>query len=257
MQLVLGLVETYGYIVVALVVMAESAGLPVPGETSLLVAAALAATGKLSLPGVIIAAALGAIIGDTAGYWVGRTTGLRLLQRYGRWVRFDEAKLERAEAFFARHGEKTVFLGRFVPVGRIFSALLAGVGRMRYDRFLLWNASGGIVWATIMGTLGFVFGRQLPLIERLVRQFGFGLLFLVVAFVAVRLAWPRRQALLSWVRRAARGVSLPGGVTVQRLALLARDPRRLLHPRYRWYWAAGGLGLTACGGIGAALLLVM
>ncbi len=198
MQFVLDLVATYGYVVVLLVVLAESAGLPLPGETSLLVASAIAATGKLALPGVIIAAALGAILGDTAGYWVGRTSGLRLLRRHGRLLRFDERKLAQAEAFFAKHGEKTVFLGRFVPVGRIFSALLAGVSQMNYGRFLLWNAAGGIVWATLMGTVGYIFGHQLPLVERLIGQFGFGLLAAIIVGVAARFAWQRRAAIAAW-----------------------------------------------------------
>src|SRR5262245_34473820 len=165
---IFGLIAAFGYGMVFLVVMAESAGLPVPGETSLLLASAFAATGRLHIAGVIAAAALGAIVGDTSGYWIGRRYGIPLLRRYGRLVRFDEAKLSNAEAFFGRHGEKTVFLGRFVPVGRIFSAVLAGVGRMRYPRFLLWNATGGLVWAILMGTLGYVFGHNLPLIEQVV-----------------------------------------------------------------------------------------
>lgn len=251
MHVVLNLVATYGYIVVLLVVMAESAGLPVPGETSLLVAGAFAATGKLALPGVIVAAALGAILGDTAGYWIGRTSGLRLLRRHGRLVRFDERKLAQAEAFFARHGEKTVFLGRFVPVGRIFSAVLAGVSQMRYGRFLLWNATGGIVWASLMGTLGYLFGHQLPLIERLVSQFGFGLLGVLIAFVAARMAWSRREAL------AARWSLLwdqPGPGRVREAVAVLLFTRQLLHPRYRW--ALAGVGLVALSGVGAIALML-
>ena len=147
MQGIMSLVSTYGYLVILLIVMAESAGLPLPGETSLLIGGALAATGQLSLPFVILAAATGAIVGDTAGYWIGRKTGLELIRRHGRLFRFDETKRLRAEEFFTRHGDKTVFLGRFVPIGRIFSAVLAGVSRMHYRRFLFWNATGGIVWA--------------------------------------------------------------------------------------------------------------
>jgi membrane protein DedA with SNARE-associated domain len=252
MHLVLNLVATYGYIVVLLVVMAESAGLPLPGETSLLVAGAFAATGKLWLPGVIVAAALGAILGDTAGYWIGRTSGLRLLRRHGHLLRFDEDKLARAEAFFTRHGEKTVFLGRFIPVGRIFSALLAGVSQMRYGRFLLWNAAGGIVWATLMGTLGYLFGRQLPLIERLVGQFGIGLLIALIAFVGLRVAWGRREAIAAWWSQTR---SQP--LRFRAIAVApAQALRQLFSQRYRWLLAAIGLGLTALGGAGVALVLL-
>jgi membrane protein DedA with SNARE-associated domain len=252
MGLVLTLLATYGYIVVLLVVMAESAGLPLPGETSLLVAGAFAATGKLWLPGVIAAAALGAILGDTAGYWIGRTSGLRLLRRHGHLLRFDERKLAQAEAFFARHGEKTVFLGRFVPVGRIFSALLAGISQMRYARFLLWNATGGIVWATLMGTLGYLFGSQLPLIERLVGQFGIGLLIALVACIGLRMAWSRREAIAAWWSQT-RSQPLHFHAAV---AGSARAFRQLFSSRYRWLLAAISLGLAALSGTGVALALL-
>ena len=189
---IFGLIAAFGYSVVFLVVMAESAGLPVPGETSLLLASAFAATGRLHIAGVIAAAALGAILGDTGGYWVGRRYGIRLLRRYGRLVRFDEEKLGKAETFFARHGEKTVFLGRFVPVGRIFSAVLAGVGRMRYPHFLLWNATGGIVWAGLMGTLGYILGHNLPLAEQIVQRGGLAMLAALVILVLGRIALAHR-----------------------------------------------------------------
>lgn len=260
MPMLLDLIATYGYAVVFLVVMAESAGLPLPGETSLLVAAAFAATGHLWLPGVIAAAALGAILGDTAGYWVGRTSGLALLRRHGRLVRFDEAKLARAEAFFARHGDKTVFLGRFVPVGRIFSAVLAGVSRMHYRRFLFWNASGGIAWACLMGTLGFIFGHQLPLIERLVRQFGLALLALLIVAVALRLAlrgrspkdaWRQyvRDPLAAWWARRGEGL-LANTVAGARALGLALGP-------YRWHLLAGSLALVGLAALGGLMLILM
>jgi membrane protein DedA with SNARE-associated domain len=195
MEHILALIATYGYVVVFLMVLAECAGLPVPGETSLLVAGALAGAGQLAIPGVIVAAALGAILGDTAGYWIGRKYGLTLIRRHGRLLRFDEAKLLKAQAFFARHGEKTVFLGRFVPVGRIFSAVLAGIGQMHYARFLAWNATGGLTWAALMGTLGYLFGDNLPLVEEVVQRFGLALLLLLVAGVLLRLAIARRAQL--------------------------------------------------------------
>jgi membrane protein DedA with SNARE-associated domain len=235
---IFALIATFGYGVVFLVVMSESAGLPVPGETSLLLASALAATGRLNIVGVIAAAALGAILGDTGGYWVGRTWGMALLRRYGRLVRFDEEKLRRAEEFFARHGEKTVFFGRFVPVGRIFSAVLAGVGRMHYLRFLAWNASGGIVWATLMGTLGYIFGHNLPLIEGIVQQGGLALLAALILLIAARILYGRRrQIAASW----ARFVALPA-LRVGRWTL---RPALLL---------AGGLMALAVGGVVAIVL---
>jgi len=229
METIFGLIATFGYGVVFLVVMAESAGLPVPGETSLLIASALAATGKLNIVGVIAAAAAGAIAGDTGGYWVGRTYGVALLRRYGRLFRFDEEKLAKAEAFFAKHGEKTVFFGRFVPVGRIFSAVLAGVGRMHYPRFLAWNATGGICWAALMGTLGYLFGHNLPLIEKIVERGGFALLAAIILAVAGRYAYAHRAALRSRLSgwRPARWLAAAVGRGAPRRAAGARPPLSL------------------------------
>ena len=102
------LLETYGYLAVLLLVGLESLGIPLPGETALLTASAYAATGHLSIVGVIAAAAIGAVLGDAGGYWIGRTGGLALVRRYGRLFRIDDAKLERAQNFFQRHGGKTV-----------------------------------------------------------------------------------------------------------------------------------------------------
>jgi len=108
------LLETYGYVAVLVLVGLESLGVPLPGETALLTASAYAAAGHLSIAGVIAAAAVGAVLGDAGAYWIGRTGGLALVRRYGRLLRVDDAKLERAQKFFQRHGGKTVFLGRFV-----------------------------------------------------------------------------------------------------------------------------------------------
>jgi hypothetical protein len=166
-------------------------------------------------------------------------------------VRFDERKLAQAEAFFARHGEKTVFLGRFVPVGRIFSAVLAGVSQMRYGRFLIWNATGGIVWAALMGTLGYLFGHQLPLIERLVSQFGFGLLGVLIAFVVARIAWSRREGLAAWWSRLW---DHPTPARLREAVAALLFTRQLFEPRHRWLLA--GAGLLALSGAGALVLML-
>lgn len=232
MDAILGLIGTFGYGVVFLIVMSESAGLPLPGETSLLIAAALAATGRLNIVGVIVAAAAGAILGDTGGYWVGRKWGVALLRRYGKILRFEEDKFQKAEQFFAKHGEKTVFLGRFVPVGRIFTAVLAGVGKMHYPRFLAWNATGGLIWATLMGTLGYVFGHNLPLIEQIVQRGGFALLFAILLFLAGRYAFKHRERLRS---RLAAGLGRRLGAMVERVA-----PLPALRVG-RWTWGPAAL----------------
>ena len=143
------LVTSYGYVFLFLLVAIESFGIPVPGETALVTAAAFAATGRLSLAGVILAASGGAIVGDNAGYWLGREGGIALVHRFGGRVGLTEAKLARLHAFFGRHGAKTVFIGRFVALLRSWAAVLAGVACMPYGTFTLYNALGGVTWATL------------------------------------------------------------------------------------------------------------
>jgi membrane protein DedA with SNARE-associated domain len=147
-----------GYPVLFAFVAAESAGALVPGETSLIAAAALASEGRLSLPAVIAVAAAAAILGDNVGYLIGRG-GIRLVDRPGRWAAGRRRLVERGEDFFVRHGSAAVFFGRWLPGMRVVTSWLAGADRMRWRRFLLWNALGGIGWATTVGTLAYVLGR--------------------------------------------------------------------------------------------------
>jgi membrane protein DedA with SNARE-associated domain len=152
--------STFGYPAVGLFVMIESSGIPFPGETMLLLASFYAAVDqKLQIPLVIICAALGAIIGDNIGYTVGRTGGYAFIRRFGRYLFIKQKHMEHAERFFTKHGDKTVFFGRFIAVLRAWAAFLAGLNRMRWPSFLIYNAAGGILWATIYGCLGFYAGR--------------------------------------------------------------------------------------------------
>src|SRR2546426_409471 len=104
------------------------------------------------------------------GYWIGRTGGIALVRRYGRFLHLNEAHLERARHFFARHGPPTVFIGRFVALLRTWTAVLAGAARMPYGRFMLYNALGAVCWAGVVGALGYVFGRNLPRLEHYMGQ---------------------------------------------------------------------------------------
>jgi len=158
-SLIQPLIAQYGYGAVFLIVMLESAGLPLPGEAALLLAAGYAgATGELQLPLVIGAAAAGAIIGDNLGFWIGRTWGAELLRRHGKFIFMDEGRIRLGQHLFERHGAKIVFFGRFVAFLRILAALLAGINKYRWGPFLFYNAAGGIVWATIMGIGAYIFG---------------------------------------------------------------------------------------------------
>ena len=156
------LISTLGYVGVFVFVAVESLGIPVPGETVLIAAATYAgATHRLAIAGVIAAAAAGAIVGDSLGFWVGRLGGLRLAVRYGKYVRLTERRLEAGRRVIARHGGKIVFTGRFVAFLRMWAAFLAGVTQMPWRRFLLFNASGGVVWAVAYGLGYFYLGAAL------------------------------------------------------------------------------------------------
>jgi len=156
------LLSSYGYAAVFLIVGAESVGIPLPGETTLTLAAIYAgSTHRLNIVGVIAAAAAGAIIGDNVGYLIGRSGGYRLLRRHGHYVRVGEHRLKIGRYLFDRHGGKVVFFGRFVSILRTYAAFLAGTMKMPWRRFLVFNAGGGIVWATIVGVGFYYFASAL------------------------------------------------------------------------------------------------
>ena len=145
-------IAVHGPLLVAAVVALESMGVPLPGETTLVTAALYAGTTHdLHIGAVVAAAALGAIAGDSAGYWIGRRFGQRLLVRYGRLIRIDAGRLRLGQYLFARHGGKVVFFGRFVALLRALAAILAGTNGMRWPRFLAFNAAGGVCWASLFG----------------------------------------------------------------------------------------------------------
>ena len=149
----------FAYLVLGLLVGAESAGIPLPGETALITGAILASQDKLSLTIVIAVAALAAIIGDNVGFQLGRHGARRLLERPGRFEERRQEFLTRGEAFFQRHGSKTVFLGRWLPFLRVTAAWLAGANGMSWPRFLFWNAAGGILWAISVGLFAYLAGN--------------------------------------------------------------------------------------------------
>jgi membrane protein DedA with SNARE-associated domain len=150
--------QTYGLALLFLLVAVESMGVPVPGESALITAAAL---GRWPIELVIATAAAAAIVGDNVGYWLGRTGGRRFLERFGPVARHTQKALPRAERFFDKHGGKAVFLARFVAFLRITAAWVAGISRMPWWRFFAWNAAGGIAWATLVGLLAYFFGKTL------------------------------------------------------------------------------------------------
>jgi membrane protein DedA with SNARE-associated domain len=147
-----------GYGALAGFVFAESAGVPVPGETALLAAGLLAGAGQLSLPMVIGVAAAAAMFGDNLGYLVGRRGGRALLLRDGRFARHRRKAVERADSFFARYGASTVFFGRWVSGVRIVAAAMAGATAMPWRRFAVYNALGAVAWAATVAGIAVLAG---------------------------------------------------------------------------------------------------
>ena len=173
------------YLTLFLVVGGESSGVPLPGETSLVAGGVLASQGHLSIYFVIVAAAAGAIVGDNVGYMIGRRGGRWLMSRGGER---RQRVLARGEAFFDRHGAKTVFFGRWLPGLRITASWLAGINRMKWQRFAFWNAAGGISWAITVGLAAYLLGQAAGSAFRTVGLVGAGLVVLAVAGLLI---WQR------------------------------------------------------------------
>ena len=156
------LIATHGYWIIAAIVGLESMGLPVPGETTLVTAAVYAgSTRQLSIVLVVMAATVGAIVGDNLGYWVGRRYGLTVLHRYATRLHLTPRRLKLGQFLFRAHAAKVVFFGRFVAVLRTLAGLLAGLNGMPWRQFLLANVAGGVAWAVVFGFTAFWFGERI------------------------------------------------------------------------------------------------
>ena len=157
-----GLLHAYGYTGLAVVVGLECLGLPLPGEGALIVMAIYAGTThELDPTLVVVAAAAGAIIGQTLGYWIGLRVGYRLLRRYGHRIALPWRRLALGRLLFRRHGFKLVVVARFIIVLRVITAMLAGANQMPWKRFLVANVVGSIIWASFYGIGASVLGNQM------------------------------------------------------------------------------------------------
>lgn len=163
------LLGRYGYAFIAVFLFIESLGIPIPGETALITAAALAGGGKLSITGVFAAAMFGTITGYMTGYWMGARGGHALVGRFGRALRINEQRLTKAHEFFERHGVAALLLGRFIAIARSFIGIFAGISEMPPRKFAIFNAIGALIWSLTFSAVGYLFGRNLP---ALMRQIG-------------------------------------------------------------------------------------
>jgi membrane protein DedA with SNARE-associated domain len=178
--------DLYGYWAVAGIVGLESLGIPIPGETVLIAAAIYAGSTHDLLIGLVIAAAFaGAVVGQSIGFWIGRSLGFHLVLRFGRYIGLTDRRIKLGQYLFVCHGGKVVFFGRFVAILRALAAFLAGVNRMRWPRFLLFNAAGGALWASLYGMAAYEFGDAIKRLSEPIAivLFALAALGVIVGFV--------------------------------------------------------------------------
>lgn len=186
---------TLGYALVWTAVLLERSiliGLVVPGEVILATGAIFASRGDLALTPVIVLGAVAAIIGESVGFWLGHRYGASLLRRIPLLRRLD-GKVDEVERLFSQHGGKTVFIGRFATAAGAFVPFVAGMGRMRYRRFVAFDVPAIVLWAVAVGLVGFFLGENVDRVDRILSNFGWVMLGLLVIGVAAYIWWRRRQ----------------------------------------------------------------
>ncbi len=189
--------DQYGYWTLAIALLLENAGLPVPGETVLLFASFLAYSEReLHMPYIILVGIAAATLGDNIGYAIGHRGGRPLLDRYAHWFRIRPRTIARGERLFSRYGATTIFFARFVFGMRVIAGPMAGVLRMPWKRFAVFNFLGASLWVTVISLLGYFFGSQWDTLIKVLKRANFALV--VAAVVIIVLLWLRHR------RRAAR-----------------------------------------------------
>jgi len=183
----------YGYWTIFFGVMLENAGLLVPGETILLVGGYFAAShpDHFNIFRVMATAAVGAVIGDNIGFWIGHHFGRSFLLKIGRFVFLTPKRLEHMEHYFKSHGNKTILVARFITGLRVFAALLAGASKMPWRVFVMYNIAGAVLWSIVITLLGYVFGQSLPLLVKWVGRSG--TILLIAAVVIALVVWKIRR----------------------------------------------------------------
>jgi membrane protein DedA with SNARE-associated domain len=186
----------YGYLAVGGLVLLEDFGVPVPGETILILGAVYAGTGRLSVVLVGVIAVLAAIVGDNIGFAIGRFGGQRLIDRFGRYILLTPERVERASGFFDRHGGKVIVVARFVEGLRQANGIVAGITDMRWTRFLFFNAIGAALWVALWLTVGYASGSHIDTIYKTATKydtyFAIAVGVLIVGYVGWRVVRARR-----------------------------------------------------------------
>ncbi len=180
----------YGYLAVAGFVMLEDFGVPVPGETVLILGAVYAGTGRLSLPIVALLAFLAAVAGDNIGFAIGHFGGRRLAERYGRYVLLTPARLDKATRLFDRHGGKIITIARFIEGLRQANGIIAGTAGIRWTRFLAYNALGAALWVAVWTSVGYLSGSHIDTIYRYATRYD---TYLAIALAIALLAYVARR----------------------------------------------------------------
>ncbi|MHB8830933.1 MAG: DedA family protein [Patescibacteria group bacterium] len=185
------LIRWGGYTVLAIIVFAESGlffGFFLPGDSLLVTAGLLASRGYLNIWELIVLLSLMAIAGDSVGYYFGKVTGPRIFTRE-KSLLFAKDHLVKAQAFYEKHGGKTIILARFMPIIRTFAPIVAGIGRMPYSRFISFNIWGGILWVMLTLGLGFFLGRVIPNVDRYIH-------WIIIAVILISIS----PGIISWLR---------------------------------------------------------
>lgn len=195
LELLRGFVAQYGYWAVGITLLLENAGIPVPGETVLLLASFLAySQHELSLPWVIVVAICAATVGDNLGFLIGSRGGRPFLDRYRATFRIAPEVVERGEKLFARYGAATVFFARFLFGLRIIAGPLAGVLRMPWKRFAVWNVLGAALWVVVIATIGYKFGQHWDKVMSVLERLNVAAAVVAICVALVLWFWRSRRS---------------------------------------------------------------
>ena len=181
--------STYGYWVVFFGVMLENAGVPIPGETVLLFAGFLAYHGRIDLLPSILVAIAGATLGDSMGFLIGHFGGRPFINRFIRKFPVARKSFDHSQALFLKYGQWAVFTGRFITGLRMFAGILAGLFRMRYRRFLIFNFSGALIWAIAITYVGYLFGNSWQLVEQHIVEFNEIVMAVILLAAVAGVTW--------------------------------------------------------------------